>query len=70
LAYRTSSKELVEIANRAKPALLILYHRGNAGCDQAGTKECKDAGSEEQLLKEVRQAYVGRVVAGHDLDIY
>jgi len=69
-AYHTSSKELAVIANRAKPALLILYHRGNAGCDQAGTKECKDAGREEQLLKEIRQVYAGRVVAGHDLDIY
>lgn len=70
LAYHTSSKELAEIATKAKPGLLILYHRGNAGCDQARTKGCRDAGSEEQLLKEIREAYKGKVVAGHDLDIF
>ena len=69
-AYHTSSKELADIATKAKPGLLILYHRSNAGCDQLGTEACRDAGSEEQLLKEIRQAYDGKVVAGHDLDIY
>src|SRR5215472_15356739 len=60
LAFHTSSQELAAIAPKAKPGLLILYHRGNAGCDQAGTKECGEAGSEDQLLKEVRQAYSGK----------
>jgi ribonuclease BN (tRNA processing enzyme) len=69
-AFHTSSSELAEIANKAKPGLLILYHRGNAGCDQARTQECRDAGSEEQLLKEIRELYRGKVVAGHDLDVY
>ncbi len=70
LAYHTSSKELAELATKAKPGLLILYHRANPGCDQARTEECREAGSEEQLLREVRQAYSGKVVAGHDLEIY
>jgi ribonuclease BN (tRNA processing enzyme) len=70
LAYHTSSKELGEIATRAKPGLLILTHRANPGCDQARTEDCREAGSEEQLLKEMREAYKGKVVAGHDLDIY
>ena len=70
LAFHTSSRELAEIANKAKPGLLILYHRGNAGCDQARTQECRDAGSEEQLLKEVRDLYRSQVIAGHDLDVY
>ena len=71
LAYHTSSKELAEIATKAKPGLLIIYHRANPGCGrQARTEECLQAGSEEQLLKEIRQAYSGKVVAGHDLDIY
>jgi hypothetical protein len=39
-------------------------------CDQARTAECREAGSEEQLLKKIRQAYNGKVVVGHDLDIY
>jgi ribonuclease BN (tRNA processing enzyme) len=70
LAFHTSSKELAELATKAKPGLLILYHRANPGCDQARTEECRQAGSEEQLLREIRQAYSGKVVAGHDLDIY
>ncbi len=70
LAYHTSSRELAEIASKAKPGLLILYHRANPGCDQSRTEGCRQAGSEEQLLKEIRQAYRGKVVAGHDLDSY
>ncbi len=70
LAYHTSSKELAEIANKAKPGLLILYHRANPGCDQARTTDCRAAGSEDHLLKEIRQAYAGKVVVGHDLDVY
>ena len=70
LAYHTSSRELAEIATKAKPGLLILYHRANPGCDQARTEDCREAGNEEQLLKEIRKIYKGKVVAGHDLDIY
>jgi ribonuclease BN (tRNA processing enzyme) len=68
--YHTSSKELADLATKAKPGLLILYHRANPGCDQARTDECRQAGSEEQLLKEMHQMYKGKVVAGHDLEIY
>ena len=39
----------------------MLYHRGNAGCDQARAQESRDAGSEEQMLKEIRELYKGRV---------
>jgi len=70
LAFHTSTQELGAIAAKTKPGLLILYHRGNAGCDQARTEECREAGSEEQLLKEIHQAYKGKVVAGHDLEVY
>ena len=70
LSYHTSSKELADIANKAKPGLLILYHRANPGCDQLRSEECRDAGSERQLLKEMHEYYSGKVVAGHDLDIY
>jgi ribonuclease BN (tRNA processing enzyme) len=67
LTYHTSSKEVAEIAAKAKPGLLILHHRANPGCR---TQECREAGSEEQLLNEVRQSYGGKFVAGHDFDIY
>jgi ribonuclease BN (tRNA processing enzyme) len=70
LAFHTSVEELGKIAREAKPGLLILVHRGNAGCDQADTAECRDAGNEEHLLAEMRRAYTGRIVIGRDLDIY
>jgi ribonuclease BN (tRNA processing enzyme) len=70
LAFHTSAQQVGEVASKAKPGLLVLFHRGNAGCDQAGTKECREAGSEERLLKEVRQTYSGKLVAGHDLEVY
>jgi len=70
LDYHTSTKQLAEIANRAKPGLLVLHHRANPGCDQARTQECRAAGSEEQMLKEIRELYKGQMAAGRDLEIY
>lgn len=53
----TSTHELAEIANRAKPGLLILYHQLFWGVP------------EEDLLQELTERYAGRVVAAKDLDI-
>jgi ribonuclease BN (tRNA processing enzyme) len=68
--FHTSTRELAEIASKVKPHVLVLYHRGNAGCDQARTQDCRDAGSEGQMLQEIRELYKGKVTAGHDLDVY
>jgi ribonuclease BN (tRNA processing enzyme) len=57
-SYHTSSRELAEIATKTNPGLLILYHQLFWGT------------SEEDLLNEIRQGYKGKVVSGHDLDIY
>jgi ribonuclease BN (tRNA processing enzyme) len=57
-ASHTSTVELAEIANKAKPGLLILYHQLFWGS------------TEEELLEELRQQYKGRVVSGRDLDIF
>jgi len=56
--YHTSSFELAELATKARPGLLILYHQLFWGT------------SEEDLLKEVQRNYSGKVVSGHDLNIY
>jgi ribonuclease BN (tRNA processing enzyme) len=61
--HHTSSHELAELAKRARPGLLILYHRANPG--GVGRPN-----PEEVLLEEVRQTYGGNVVTGHDLDIF
>jgi ribonuclease BN (tRNA processing enzyme) len=57
-SFHTSSRELAEIANKTKPGLLVLYHQLLWGV------------TEEDLLQEVRQTYAGKVVSGHDLDIF
>jgi len=56
--FHTSARQLAELAKKAKPQLLILYHQLFWGT------------SEEDLLKEVRSGYDGRVESGHDLDVY
>jgi ribonuclease BN (tRNA processing enzyme) len=56
--YHTSSRELAELASKAKPGLLVLYHQLFWGT------------SEDDLLKEVRAGYSGKVVSGRDLDVY
>lgn len=58
-AFHTSSRQLVEIAEKTKPGLLILYHQLFKG----GT-------TEEGLLDEIKKTYKGKVVFAHDLDIF
>lgn len=57
-SFHTSSRELAEIAVEARPGLLILYH------------QLMWDSTEEELLNEIRQLYKGKVVSGHDLDVY
>ena len=61
LHFHTSAKELAELATRAKPGLLVLYHQMFFGGEQD---------TEEGLLKEMQEHYRGKVVSTHDLDIY
>jgi ribonuclease BN (tRNA processing enzyme) len=62
--HHTSSKELADIANIVKPGLLVIYHQGNAGNGPSA------ADSEQVLIEEIQQTYQGRVVCGHDLDVF
>jgi ribonuclease BN (tRNA processing enzyme) len=61
--HHTSSRELAELAIKARPGLRILYHRANPG--GVGRPN-----PEEVLLEELRAHYSGKVVTGHDLDVY
>jgi ribonuclease BN (tRNA processing enzyme) len=61
--HHTSSREVAEIAKKARPGLLILYHRANPG--GVGRPN-----PEQVLLEEVRQLYGGKVVIGRDLDVF
>ena len=59
--FHTSTKELSELATKAKPKLLILYHQMFFG---------GEIDTEEVLLREMRNGYSGKVVSAHDLDVY
>jgi ribonuclease BN (tRNA processing enzyme) len=61
-AHHTSSLELAELARRARPKLLVLYHRANPG-------GVGGPNPEEALIEELRSVYDGEVVTGHDLDV-
>ena len=55
----TSTKELAELANRAKPKLLVLYHQLYWGA------------TDDDLIAEIRAAgYAGPVISAKDLGIY
>jgi len=57
-SVHTSSLELAEMASKARPGLLILYH------------QLFWSASEEELLLEVQSGYDGKVVSGKDLEVY
>ncbi|NHI90464.1 MAG: MBL fold metallo-hydrolase [Candidatus Thorarchaeota archaeon] len=54
----TSSYELAGIVNQVKPGLLIMYHQLLWGR------------TEKDLLSEVSELYSGKIISGHDLDVY
>jgi len=57
-AYHTSTEQVADIATRARPKLLILYHQLYWGDDDAA------------LLRQVRANYRGNVVSARDLGVY
>lgn len=58
-SFHTSSRELAELAQKAQPKLLVLYHQLLWGA------------TKEELLDEIKRAgYTGRVVFGNDLDVF
>lgn len=58
-AFHTSTDELTELATRARPGVLVLYHQLFWGTDDQG------------MLDEMRAAgYTGRVESGRDLGVW
>jgi len=64
--YHTTTTQLAELATKARPGLLVLYH---LGISPKPTKRLL-APTPDDLLREVRAGYSGRVVVGSDLDVY
>ena len=51
---------LSQLATRARPGLLILYHQSYQFTES----------TEDDLMREMRAVYRGRFVSGHDLDVF
>ena len=60
-AFHTTTWELAELAAKARPATLILYHQMYFGGPQD---------TEAGMLAEIRSRYKGKVVSAHDLDVF
>lgn len=56
--YHTTTDQLADIANRTKPGLLVLYHNA---ATEPGLAE---------ILQQIQRTYHGKVVIGHDLDVF
>ena len=63
--FHTTTTQLVELATRAKPRLLILYHGSLSLRPAVDSERSTPAG----VLREMSQ-YAGQVVVGRDLDVY
>jgi ribonuclease BN (tRNA processing enzyme) len=75
--YHTTTEQLAELANRAKPKLLVIYHTvsfppGIAPPRLLPPKSGADAlyASPEMLQKEIGSRYSGKFLIGKDLDVY
>ena len=64
--YHTTTAQLAELATKAKPRLLILYHASIALRPAVNPR----ASSPAALLDEMSSRYAGPVVVGRDLDVY
>ncbi len=57
-SFHTSAVDLGRLAARAQPTLLVLYH------------QLPWSATPEQIMREIRQHFAGRVAYGNDLDVY
>jgi ribonuclease BN (tRNA processing enzyme) len=54
----TSATELGEVARKANPKLLVLYHQGYRG------------ESDADLIGRIGAGFKGRILSARDLDVY
>jgi ribonuclease BN (tRNA processing enzyme) len=64
--YHTTTTQLAELAARAKPKLLVLYHASISWRPAVDEQRSRP----EVLLQEMMARYPGQVVVGRDLDVY
>ena len=64
--YHTTTTQLAELATKAKPKLLVLYHASISWRPAVDSQRSRP----EVLLQEMMSRYTGHVVVGRDLDVY
>lgn len=64
--YHTTTEQLADLAAKARPKLLVLYHNPIT----LRPERRPLASTPEDLLGEIGQRYKGKVVVGRDLDVY
>jgi len=64
--YHTSTEQLAELATKAKPRLLVLYHHSIA----LRPGVAPNTSTPDQLYTEMSARYSGQFVIGRDLDVY
>ncbi len=65
--YHTNVDQLADLAKKAKPRLLIIYH---AAVSQRPATAGPDSSSISELFNAIAARYAGHVVVGQDLDVY
>jgi ribonuclease Z len=75
--YHTTTEQVAELAKKAKPQLLVIYHTisfppGIAPPRLLPANGSSDAlyASPEMLQKEIESRYSGKFVIGKDLDVF
>jgi ribonuclease Z len=63
--HHTNTTQLVELARKARPRLLVLYHASISWRPGVDSER-----SPQAVLLEEMAGYTGRVVVGRDLDVY
>jgi ribonuclease Z len=64
--FHTTTTQLAELASKAKPRLLVLYHASISWRPTVDSQRSRP----EELLREMMMRYSGQVVVGRDLDVY
>jgi ribonuclease BN (tRNA processing enzyme) len=64
--YHTTTTQLAELARKAKPKLLVLYHASVSWRPVVDSQRSRP----EVMLQEMTSRYAGHVVVGRDLDVY
>jgi ribonuclease BN (tRNA processing enzyme) len=64
--YHTTTTQLAELARKAKPKLLVLYHSSVSWRPVVDNQRSRP----EVMLQEMTSRYAGHVVVGRDLDVY